>query len=60
MHDSQAVIEDILAAGARGYLLKADANDHLIAAVQALARHKADIPNRVSADLFDTLLERRH
>jgi DNA-binding NarL/FixJ family response regulator len=41
MHDSQDVIEDILAAGARGYLLKADANDHLITAVQALGRHEA-------------------
>ena len=59
MHDSQAVIEDILAAGARGYLLKADANDHLIAAVQALGRHEAYISGKLSADLLDTLLERR-
>jgi DNA-binding NarL/FixJ family response regulator len=59
MHDSQEVIEDILAAGARGYLLKADANDHLITAVQALGRHEAYISGKLSADLLDTLLDRR-
>jgi DNA-binding NarL/FixJ family response regulator len=59
MHDSQEVIEDILAAGARGYLLKADANDHLIAAVQALGRHEAYISGRLSAGLLDTLLAKR-
>ncbi|MDF2984320.1 MAG: DNA-binding response regulator [Devosia sp.] len=59
MHDSQDVIEDILAAGARGYLLKADANDHLIMAVQALGRHEAYISGKLSANLLDTLLDRR-
>jgi DNA-binding NarL/FixJ family response regulator len=59
MHDSQEVIEDILAAGARGYLLKADANDHLIAAVQALGRHEAYISGKLSANLLDTLLAKR-
>jgi DNA-binding NarL/FixJ family response regulator len=59
MHDSQEVIEDILAAGARGYLLKADANDHLITAVQALGRHEAYISGKLSANLLDTLLDRR-
>ncbi|MGF9761866.1 response regulator transcription factor [Microvirga sp. 0TCS3.31] len=59
MHDSQEVIEDILAAGARGYLLKADANDHLITAVQALGRHEAYISGKLSASLLDTLLDRR-
>lgn len=59
MHDSQEVIEDILAAGARGYLLKADANDHLIAAVQALGRHEAYISGKLSAGFLDTLLAKR-
>lgn len=59
MHDSQDVIEDILSAGARGYLLKADANDHLIAAVQALSRHEAYISGKLSAGLLDTLLAKR-
>ena len=59
MHDGADVIEDILAAGARGYLLKSDANDHLVAAVRALGRHEAYISGRLSADLLDTLLDRR-
>jgi DNA-binding NarL/FixJ family response regulator len=59
MHDSQDVIEDILSAGARGYLLKSDANDHLIAAVQALGRHEAYISGKLAAGLLDTLLDRR-
>jgi DNA-binding NarL/FixJ family response regulator len=59
MHDSEAIVEDVLSAGARGYLLKADANTHLIAAVQALSRHEAYISGKISANLLDTLLTRR-
>jgi DNA-binding NarL/FixJ family response regulator len=59
MHDNEAIVEDVLAAGARGYLLKADANTHLIAAVQALSRHEAYISGKISANLLDTLLTRR-
>jgi hypothetical protein len=44
MHDCEDVVQDILTAGAKGYLLKADANNHLTAAVQALGRHEAYIP----------------
>jgi DNA-binding NarL/FixJ family response regulator len=56
---SEAIVEDVLSAGARGYLLKADANTHLIAAVQALGRHEAYISGKISANLLDTLLTRR-
>jgi DNA-binding NarL/FixJ family response regulator len=59
MHDSEEIVEDVLSAGARGYLLKADANNHLIAAVQALGRHEAYISGRLSAGLLDTLLAKR-
>lgn len=59
MHDGQEVVEDILTAGARGYLLKSEANDHLIAAVRALGRHEAYISGKLSAEFLDTLLERR-
>jgi DNA-binding NarL/FixJ family response regulator len=59
MHDSEELVEDVLAAGARGYLLKADANNHLIAAVQALGRHEAYISGKISANLLDSLLTRR-
>jgi DNA-binding NarL/FixJ family response regulator len=59
MHDSEDVVHDILVAGARGYLLKADANNHLIAAVQALGRHEAYISGKLSANLLDTLVTGR-
>jgi DNA-binding NarL/FixJ family response regulator len=58
MHDGEEIVQDILEAGARGYLLKADANNHLIAAVQALGRHEAYISGKISANLLDTLLTR--
>jgi DNA-binding NarL/FixJ family response regulator len=60
MHDNEDVVQDVLSAGARGYLLKADANNHLIAAVQALGRHEAYISGKISANLLDALLTRRH
>ena len=59
MHDSQAIIESVLTAGARGYLLKSDANDHLITAVQALGRHEAYISGKLSAEFLETLLDLR-
>lgn len=40
MHDSEQVLREALAAGARGYVLKSDAGRNLIAAVDALAHHK--------------------
>lgn len=38
-HGSEKLAEELLDAGARGYLLKDDANDSLVAAVDALRRH---------------------
>ena len=39
---------DVLAAGARGYLLKSDASRQLVAAVETLARHQPFFSGRVS------------
>jgi DNA-binding NarL/FixJ family response regulator len=38
-HGSERLVREVLAAGARGYLLKDDANRSLFAAVDALRRH---------------------
>jgi len=38
-HGSEKLAQELLDAGARGYLLKDDANDSVIAAVDALRRH---------------------
>lgn len=56
MHDSEALLRDALEAGARGFLLKSDANDYLIAAVHALSRHKPFFTGDVSEKLVETFL----
>jgi DNA-binding NarL/FixJ family response regulator len=52
MHDSEALAHDFLKAGARAYLLKSDPNHSLIAAVEALADHKAFFTSSLSEKLL--------
>jgi DNA-binding NarL/FixJ family response regulator len=40
MHQSEQLVKDMLAAGARGYLLKSDAAPHVIDAIRSLAAHR--------------------
>lgn len=47
MHDSEHMIQGVLEAGARGYILKDDADKNLLAAVEALRRHKTYMSSRV-------------
>jgi DNA-binding NarL/FixJ family response regulator len=47
MHESDQII-DVLGAGARGYILKRDAGNDLIAALEALRQHKLFLTSRVS------------
>src|SRR3954466_5881770 len=53
MHDSDELISEVLHAGARGYLLKSEADDELIDAVRTLARHRPYFSNQVSETLLD-------
>jgi DNA-binding NarL/FixJ family response regulator len=48
MHDSELLVQEVLGAGAHGYILKDDADRNLIAAVDALRRHKPYLSSRVS------------
>ncbi|HXC42951.1 MAG TPA: response regulator transcription factor [Candidatus Dormibacteraeota bacterium] len=48
MHDSEQVVRDVLAVGARGFLLKSDAGRDLISAVEALQRHGTFFTSRVA------------
>jgi DNA-binding NarL/FixJ family response regulator len=52
MHDNQTLIDNLLKAGARGYLLKSDANANLIEAIEALAAHKPYFTANVSEALL--------
>jgi DNA-binding NarL/FixJ family response regulator len=56
MHDSDDVVRELLAAGAKGYLLKSDARKFLIAAVECLAAHKPFFTGKVSEALLATYL----
>jgi DNA-binding NarL/FixJ family response regulator len=56
MHDNETLIQDLLKAGARGYLLKTDANRHLISAIEALASHKPFFTAKISEALLDSFL----
>ena len=48
MHDSEHMIQGVLDAGARGYILKDDADRNLLAAVDSLRRHKPYLSSRLS------------
>lgn len=48
MHDSETMIQSVLEAGARGYILKDDAGTNLLAAVDAVRRRKPFLSSRVS------------
>lgn len=52
MHESDALVRDVLGAGARGYLLKSDADQHLIAAVEAMAQRQPYFTGRVNEALL--------
>jgi len=59
MHDNETLIQELLKAGARGFLLKSDAKLNLINAIEALAVHKPYFTARVSEALLDSFLSRR-
>ena len=40
MHESEQLVREVLESGARGFLLKSDASHELVAAIEALQRHK--------------------
>jgi DNA-binding NarL/FixJ family response regulator len=56
MHDSEALVGEVLEAGARAYLLKSDAKQHLISAIEALSMHKPFFSSRISEKLLETFL----
>jgi DNA-binding NarL/FixJ family response regulator len=48
MHDSEQVVREVLAAGARGFLLKSDAGRDLISAVEALQFRRTFFTTKVA------------
>jgi DNA-binding NarL/FixJ family response regulator len=56
MHDTETLIHELLKAGARGYVLKTEAKQHLLAAVEALASHKPFFTAKISEALLKSFL----
>jgi DNA-binding NarL/FixJ family response regulator len=56
MHHSEELARDVLQAGARGYVLKSDADENLIAAVESLRRHKPFLTSKVTEFVLDDYL----
>lgn len=56
MHDSEQVVRDVLLAGARGYVLKSDVGRDLVAAVDALSKHRPFVTSRVAEMVLDRYL----
>jgi DNA-binding NarL/FixJ family response regulator len=58
MHDTDSLVRDVLEAGARGFLLKSDAKQFLVSAVESLAAHKPFFTGKVSEALLDSYLSK--
>jgi|SRR5262245_47767820 len=56
MHDSDALIGEVLQAGARAFLLKSDAQHYLVSAVESLSAHKPFFTGKLSEKLLETFL----
>ncbi len=56
MHDSDELIREVFAAGARGYVLKSDAARYLIEALRSLAQHKPFFTSRISEAILSSLV----
>jgi DNA-binding NarL/FixJ family response regulator len=53
MHHSEELARNALQAGARGYVLKSDADENLIAAVESLRQHKPFLTSTVTEFMLD-------
>jgi DNA-binding NarL/FixJ family response regulator len=55
MHETEQLIRQVIAAGARAYVLKSDAGQYLIEAVEALSRHKPFFTSKASETLLENI-----
>ena len=57
MYDTPRLVREVLAAGARGYVLKSDTARQLISAVEALSEHKPFFTSVVSESILEGYLQ---
>ena len=53
MHDGEQLVREVIAAGARGYVLKSDAGRQLIAAVRSLGEHRPYFTSQIAAKVYE-------
>jgi DNA-binding NarL/FixJ family response regulator len=56
MHDTEQMVREVLAVGARGFLLKSDSGRDLVAAVEALQYHRTFFTTKVAQMVLDGYL----
>jgi DNA-binding NarL/FixJ family response regulator len=56
MHDSDALVREAFQAGARAFLLKSDAKQHLMAAVESLLNHRPFFTGNISEKMLASYL----
>jgi DNA-binding NarL/FixJ family response regulator len=52
MHESEDLVREVLKAGARGFLLKTDARENLLAGIEALRLHRPFVSSRVNESVL--------
>ncbi len=57
MHSSEEMACEVLRAGARGYVLKSDADTDLVTAVEALLQHKPFLSSNVTESVLERFLK---
>ncbi len=57
MHESETLVHRVLEAGARGYVLKSDADPMLLEAVEAVRQHRAYFTSKVAAMVLDAYMK---
>src|SRR6476660_9339190 len=56
LHEGEQIVRDVLAAGARGYVVKSEDTQCLVSGIEALARHKPYLASSAAEKLLDLLL----
>jgi two-component system, NarL family, response regulator NreC len=58
-NETEEIVRQVFQAGARGYLLKSEANKHLIPALEMLCKHRTYFSSKVSEMIFSGFLQGR-
>ena len=60
MHETERIIIDVLEAGAHGVVLKSDAGENMVAAVESIAKGRKFFTSRVAETVVDAYLSKKN